>query len=124
MTINRIPSSAQGRSDAVSCNGTAYLVAYDPAAAPGITQQTLNCLRFFDEMLAQVGSSKDKLLQVTVFLGDMSMKADMDKVWCDWIGPAENWPQRACVGADLGDDVTLIEITAIALQEGAPNTAR
>jgi hypothetical protein len=37
----------------------------------------------------------------------------MDPVWCTWIGPEENWPQRACVGADL-DDRYLIEIVVIA----------
>ena len=44
------------------------------------------------------------------------MKPEMDKVWCEWIGSEENLPQRACVGADLGDTKTLIEITAIAAQ--------
>ncbi|MEL7176594.1 MAG: RidA family protein [Pseudomonadota bacterium] len=116
MTITRISSSVKGRSDAVSCNGTVYVVAYDPAAADGIEAQTQNALQFLDQKLAQVGSDRTGLLQVTIFLSDMSMKARMDVVWCDWIGPKENWPQRACVGADLGDDVTLIEITAIALQ--------
>jgi len=53
------------------------------------------------------------LLQATVYLRDMSMKADMDAVWCAWIGGEENWPQRACVGADLaGDDLVEIVVTA------------
>ncbi|MEM8752041.1 MAG: RidA family protein [Pseudomonadota bacterium] len=109
-------SDARERSDAVSYNGMAYVVAYDPTGADGISAQTRNCLRFLDEKLAQVGSGKEALLQATVFLSDMSMKAEMDEVWREWIGSSENWPQRACVGADLGDDATLIEITAIAAQ--------
>lgn len=40
----------------------------------------------------------------------------MDEIGCDWMGPSDNWPQRACVNAGWGDDVTLIEITAIAAQ--------
>ncbi len=116
MKIKRILSSARGRSDAVAFNGIAYVVAYDPDAAEGIADQTRNCLRFLDRKLSEAGSGKQALLQVTVFLGDMAMKPAMDEVWCDWIGPKENWPQRACVGADLGDEVTLIEITAIAAQ--------
>ncbi|PJI86275.1 enamine deaminase RidA (YjgF/YER057c/UK114 family) [Yoonia maricola] len=114
--IKRIVSTKEGRSDAVTFNGMAFLVAYDPDAAEGIEAQTRNCLRFLDAKLREVGSGKDALLQVTVFLSDMTMKSKMDVVWCDWIGASENWPQRACVGADLGDDVTLIEITAIAAQ--------
>lgn len=116
MKIFRVPSQVRGRSDAVSFNGLAYVVAYDPEAAKGIKIQTLNCLRFLDEQLATVCSSKNALLQVTVYLSDMTMKAEMDEVWCDWIGTSENWPQRACVGANLGDDVTLIEIVAVAAQ--------
>lgn len=114
MRIKRIVSSARGRSDAVSFNGLAFVVAYDPDAALGIEAQTDNCLRFLDTKLSEAGSSREGLLQVTIFLSDMSMKTAMDRVWCDWIGPEEYWPQRACVGADLGDEVTLIEITAIA----------
>ena len=116
MNINRVKSRARGRCDATSFNGFAYVVAYDSTGADGITNQTVNCLRFLDEKLAQVESGKNALLQVTIFLSDMSMKAEMDKIWCDWIGPSDNWPQRACVGVDLGDDVTLIEISAIAAQ--------
>ena len=116
MTIKRIPSGAQGRCDATAFNGMAFVVAYDADAAKGIEAQTRNTLRFLDAKLSEVGSGKHELLEATVFLSDMSMKPAMEKVWCDWIGPEENWPQRACVGADLGDDVTLIEITAIAAQ--------
>lgn len=116
MTIKRIPSGAQGRCDATAFNGMAFVVAYDADAAKGIEAQTRNTLRFLDAKLSEVGSGKHELLEATVFLSDMSMKPAMEKVWFDWIGPEENWPQRACVGADLGDDVTLIEITAIAAQ--------
>ncbi len=116
MNINRVHSRARGRCDAVSFNGLAFVVAYDPDAADGIKSQTLNSLFFLDAKLAEVGSGKEALLQTTVYLSDMTMKAEMDEVWCEWIGPRDNWPQRACVGADLGDDVTLIEIVVIAAQ--------
>ncbi len=84
--------------------------------AAGITAQTRNALEFLDQTLADAGSGKNALLQATVYLPDMSMKAEMDAVWCDWIGSPENWPQRACVGAELGDDITLIEIVVTAVQ--------
>lgn len=116
MEIERVLSSARGRSDAVAFNGMVFLVAYDPEASEGIATQTRNTLHFLDRKLSELGSGKHALLQVTVFLSNMTMKSAMDEVWCDWIGSKENWPQRACVGADLGDEVTLIEITAIAAQ--------
>ena len=37
----------------------------------------------------------------------------MDTEWCEWIGEAGNWPQRACVQAALAPG-TLVEITVIA----------
>ena len=46
----------------------------------------------------------------------MKSKEQMDQVWCEWIGPKENWPQRACVGADLaGNDLIEIVVTATTL---------
>jgi enamine deaminase RidA (YjgF/YER057c/UK114 family) len=70
-------------------------------------------LAALDKNLEDAGSDKTRLLQATVYLNDMATKADMDAVWCDWIGDSENWPQRACVGADLaGDDLVEIVVTA------------
>ncbi|MGD1884407.1 MAG: Rid family hydrolase [Paracoccaceae bacterium] len=94
MTIKRIPSNAQGRCDATAFNGMAFVVAYDADAAKSIEAQTRNTLHFLDVKLSEVGSGKHALLQATVFLSDMSMKPAMDKVWCEWIGSEENWPQK------------------------------
>ena len=118
LVINRVHGPGKGRCLAVSYAGIVYAVAYDPTMAAGIVAQTRNTLEFLDQNLADAGSGKNALLQATVYLRDMSMKAEMDAVWCDWIGPSENWPQRACVGADLGDDVTLIEVVVTAARPG------
>lgn len=116
-SIERTIGPVQGRSLAVAHGGTVYAVAYDPDAADGIAAQTRNALAFLDARLAELGSGKAGLLQVTIYLQDMTMKQAMDVVWCDWVGPPDNWPQRACVGANLGDGgVSLIEIVAIAAQ--------
>ncbi len=70
-------------------------------------------MEILERTLQEAGSDKSRILQATVYLRDMAMKAEMDQVWCAWIGGKENWPQRACVGADLaGDD--LIEVVVIA----------
>ena len=117
MTISRIYGPAKGRGIASVHGGLVYAVAYDPNLVPGITDQTRNALSFLDQTLEEACSSKSSLLQVTIYLNDMSMKPEMDEVWCDWIGERENWPQRACVGADFGGDGTLIEIVVIAAQQ-------
>ncbi len=116
LVISRVHGPAKGRSLVTSYGGIVYAVAYDPTVAAGIVAQTRNTLEFLEKKLTEAGSGKSALLQATVYLGDMSMKAEMDTVWCDWIGPPENWPQRACVGANLGDDVSLIEVVVTAAQ--------
>jgi len=113
MTITRIAGASRGRSRAVVHGGLVYAVATDTTSAAGIAEQTRRTLEALDRTLADAGSDKTRLLRATVYLRDMSAKSEMDAVWCDWIGDAENWPQRACVGADLaGDDLVEIVVTA------------
>lgn len=113
MSIKRISGKNKGRCRAVVHAGLVYTVATDTTSADNITDQTRQTLKALENNLVDAGSSKYALLQVTVYLRDMTMKADMDAVWRDWIGGEENWPQRACVGVDLaGDD--MIEIVATA----------
>jgi hypothetical protein len=46
-------------------------------------------------------------------LTDMSKKAEMDEVWCEWI-PDDGWPCRACVGTTLAPgDLVEIKVTAV-----------
>lgn len=113
MTVKRISGKYKGRCRAVVNGGLVYAVATDTTSASSVADQTRLTLIALEKILIDAGSSKSGLLQVTIYLKDMSMKPEMDAVWCDWIGDEGNWPQRACVGADLaGDD--LIEIVAIA----------
>lgn len=115
MSIKRFPGGAKGRSAATTCNGLVYAVATDPQNSATVADQTRNTLAKLDGILATAGSSKAALVQVTIYLRDMSTKGEMDAVWCDWIGAEENWPQRACVGADLaGSDLIEIVVTAVA----------
>ena len=113
MDIERTRGTNKGRAPAVIHNGIVYAVATAGSDSSSVAEQTRLTLAALDHILATVGSDKTRLLQATVYLRDMSTKAEMDEVWCDWIGGAENWPQRACVGVDLaGND--LIEIVAVA----------
>ncbi|MFG5382758.1 Rid family hydrolase [Yoonia sp. R2-816] len=79
----------------------------------GILSQTQNTLDELNRILEQAGSGKAGLLQATVYLSNVKQKLEMDTIWIDWIGPEENWPQRACVGVDL-DEGCLIEIVVTA----------
>ncbi len=113
MTIKRFPGKHEGRCRAVVNGGLVYAVATDTTSAGSISEQTRLTLETLERTLLEAGSDKGRLLQATVYLRDMSMKADMDAVWCAWVGGEENWPQRACVGADLaGEDLVEIVVTA------------
>ena len=95
MSITRTPGSATGRSPAVRHDEIVYAVATAASDSASVAEQTRLALAALDRNLDAVGSDKTRLLQATVYLRDMAAKAEMDAVWCDWIGGAETWPQRA-----------------------------
>jgi len=75
----------------------------------GLEGQTEQILAKFDGYLRTAGTDKTRLLSATIFLTDLTRKAEMDAAWKRWLSP-ENFPARATVGvADLGED-TLVEI--------------
>lgn len=113
MTITRIPGDYPGRSRASIHDGLVYVVATDPESSPTVAAQTTRVLADLEAALEKAGSGRDRIVQATVYLRDMATKAEMDAVWCDWIGSPENWPQRACIGTDLAED-DRVEIVLVA----------
>ncbi len=111
--MKRFPEGRVGRCGAVVSGGLVYAVATDPECADGIAAQTRNTLQDIERMLVNAGSGKVGLIQATVYLSDMTLKPEMDAVWCDWVGPEENWPQRACIGVEL-ESGYLIEVVVVA----------
>src|SRR5271165_2285322 len=111
MDIQRFPGTASGRSRAVAFENLVFTVA-TAAGSMSLTEQTHQVLARIEQNLTDAGSDKTRLLSATVYLIDISRKAEMDEVWNEWIGPA-SWPQRACVQAGLAPGV-LVEITVIA----------
>jgi len=111
--MKRFPAPGTGRCDAVVSDGLVYAVATDPVCADGIEAQTRNTLEELERLLTMAGSGKSGLVQATVYLSDITLKPEMDGVWRAWIGPEENWPQRACVGVGLHEGY-LIEVVVTA----------
>ena len=111
--MQRFPVAGTGRCSTVVSDGLVYAVSTDPVCADGIEAQTRNTLEELERLLTKAGSGKAGLLQATVYLSDISLKTEMDVVWRDWIGPEENWPQRACVGVGLAEGY-LIEVVVTA----------
>ena len=68
-----------------------------------------------DKLLAEVGSSKEKLVTAMLYITDFDQKEGMNEAWLEWL-PAEHLPTRATIGvAELGKDV-LIEIVVSAVR--------
>lgn len=113
--IERVKGDYPGRSRASIHNGLIYTVGTDITSSPTVAEQTRRILADLEAVLNEAGSGKDKIVQATVYLRDMATKAEMDAVWCEWIGPPENWPQRACIGTDLAeeDGVEIVLIAAV-----------
>ncbi|MBT5109334.1 MAG: RidA family protein [Rhodospirillaceae bacterium] len=112
MSIERLAGSATGRNRAVSFDNIVFTVATAGAPLADLTEQTRLTLAQLDKNLADAGSDKSRILSATVYITDISKKADMDAVWNPWIGP-DNWPQRACIGVALAEG-DLVEITLVA----------
>ncbi len=114
MTIKRIESGPR-LSHAVVHNGTVYLagqVASD--RSQDITGQTRQVLERIEQLLAEAGSAKDRILFAQIWLKDIEAHfAPMNKVWEAWIASSLT-PARATVQAALAAPDILIEIAVTA----------
>jgi 2-iminobutanoate/2-iminopropanoate deaminase len=84
----------------------------------GIEVQTRRVLDNLREVLAEAGSSLDRVAKTTVFLADMSDFARMNEAYAEYFGtPAP--PARSCVEAAALPRGVAIEIEAVALADPA-----
>lgn len=66
-----------------------------------------------DDLLGRAGSDKSKLLSVTLYVSDLTMKSELNAAWARWLDEA-HLPARATVGvADLGPNI-FVELVATA----------
>lgn len=112
MSIIRLHSGAR-MSQAVIHNTTVYLAGQVGTPGADIATQTQDCLSAIDSLLAEAGSSKSKLLQVIIWLADMSDFAAMNTVYDAWIDPA-NPAARACGEARLATPEYRVEFIVTA----------
>ncbi|MCF8482214.1 MAG: RidA family protein [Rhodospirillum sp.] len=98
----------------VEHNGVLYfggLVADD--TTQDMKGQTAQICAKIDDLLAQVGSSKEKLLTAMLYITDFAQKDGMNDAWLAWL-PGEILPTRATIGvAELGKNI-LIEVVVSA----------
>jgi enamine deaminase RidA (YjgF/YER057c/UK114 family) len=114
--IERWAGSASGRSRATAIQQIGWVVANASDASTPLRQQIKSTLANLDTRLAEIGSSRSKVLSVQVFLSTIKAKPEFDAAWERWIGPdPEAWPQRACVGVELSGGL-LVEVVAVAVR--------
>jgi enamine deaminase RidA (YjgF/YER057c/UK114 family) len=102
-------------SSAVVHGDTVYLSGQVASETKGqsVTLQTEEVLKQIDELLAEAGSDKSKIVQASIFIADMSSFAEMNAVWDAWVS-AGNTPCRTTIEAKLAAPQYAIEIAVIA----------
>ena len=94
---------------------TVYLAGLvaDKARGQSVGEQTHEILGTIDGFLAQAGTDKSKLLQATIWLQDIRVVDEFNKVWDAWV-VAGSGPARACIEARLQSPAKMIEIQVTA----------
>ncbi len=114
MNITRSHTNSR-MSQLVVHGDTIYLagqVASDSSA--NITVQTRQVLDTIDELLAETGSDKSRILSAQIWLANIGHYAAMNEVWDEWM-PEGDAPARACIEARLALPDLLVEIGIIAV---------
>ena len=102
-------------SEATIHGGIAYLAGQVPETPHAdIEVQTAEVLAAIDELLAQAGSDKTRILRAQVYLADIADFAGMNRAWDAWVVPGQA-PARATVEARLATPAWKVEIVVTAV---------
>lgn len=113
MDIERF-DTGQRMSQAVIHGDTIYLAGQVGEPGATVTEQTREALARVDDLLSRCGSSRQRLLQVTIWLADMQTDfAEMNAVWDEWV-PTGAAPTRAAGEAKLALPDLRVEVIAVA----------
>ena len=103
-------------SSAVVHGNVVYLAGVVPATGETVAEQTADVLAQIDDLLAQAGTDKSRLLTANVWLADISTRDELNEVWNAWVAPG-NPPARAAVEAKLASPAYKVEIMVTAALE-------
>lgn len=114
MTIKRIHVGP--RMSGIVINGSnVHLSGMTAAKREGrsVGEQTGDILKRIDELLADAGTSKAHLVQVNIWLSDITTFDEMNAVWDQWVMPGQT-PARATVESRLALPDIKVEIQVLA----------
>ena len=100
-------------SQIVEHGDTIYLAGQVGNPGDDVATQARTCLEKVDALLAEAGSDKTHLLQVTIWLADMKDFAEMNAVWDGWVAQGHT-PARATGEAKLATPEHLVEFLVTA----------
>jgi enamine deaminase RidA (YjgF/YER057c/UK114 family) len=114
--ITRFPGLTPTRSRAVATDDLVFTVAVAPDPVPSsVYQQAVKVLARIDESLALCGTDKRRVLAATIYLADVTQKAEFNRAWDEWADPA-NPPMRACIGVAI-EPPHLVEVVITASKQ-------
>ena len=117
MTLHRLNPGPR-MSEAVRIGDIVFLAGQIPDDLSGdITAQTREVLANVDAVMRELGGSKADIASVQVWLSDMADFQGMNRVWDEWVDPA-NPPARATCGVALARPGMRVEMVVVAR---APN---
>lgn len=97
--IRRIGAGARW-SDVVVHGGVARWVEVAEDGAADAAEQVRQVLAQIDATLTELGASRERVLQVMIYLADLADAPTLNRLWDAWVVPGQA-PSRACVQAGL-----------------------
>jgi len=111
--IQRIDAGPR-MSEAVIHQGIVHLAGQVPETeGADIETQTREVLAAIDDLLAQAGSDKTRILRAQIYLADIADFAGMNRAWDAWVAAGQA-PARATVEARLANPAWKVEIVVTA----------
>ena len=117
----KAPAAIGPYSQAVEANGMVFLsgqLPVDPATGEfvpgGVAEQTAQCFKNIQAILAEAGLTTANIVKTTVFLADMSLFAEMNAVYAaNFEG---DYPARSAFAVKALPKGALVEIESIAVK--------
>ncbi|WP_068311172.1 RidA family protein [Polycladidibacter hongkongensis] len=79
-----------------------------------ITAQSKDVFTKVDNLLAEAGTSREKVFSVQIWLADMREYDEMNEVWDSWVENLNAAPTRVCVEARMAKPHYKIEVLVLA----------
>ena len=118
----KAPAAICPYSQAIEVNGIVFVSGQLPVnpqtgeiVAGDVADQTAQSFENIKNILSEVGLSTANIVKTTVFLSDMSLFADMNKIYSNYF--TEAFPARSAVAVKALPKGALVEIECIAVKE-------